>query len=188
MRRMDRQGEVLIWCRKCSGYARQRLGPKLMNCCKPEKVGTREYGKMLKRIKVLEEARVWKIEGQKTRITGKGYGRLWDEFEIGGFMAQKELWNIVTENNWKTDKKPYLKKTEINCWNTKLCMKKTFSAVVCERMWKEEKAEMERKNDEAKQKWEKRGVGRAGERVEIKRMCVNMVSSGFFEDPSPMHG
>ena len=29
VRRMDRQEEVLIWCRKCSGYARQRMGPKL---------------------------------------------------------------------------------------------------------------------------------------------------------------
>ena len=25
VRRMDRQGEVLIWCRKFSGYARQRI-------------------------------------------------------------------------------------------------------------------------------------------------------------------
>ena len=32
VRRMDRQGEVQIWCRKCSGYARLRMGPKLMNC------------------------------------------------------------------------------------------------------------------------------------------------------------
>ena len=28
VRRMDRQGEVLIWCRKCSGYARQKNGTK----------------------------------------------------------------------------------------------------------------------------------------------------------------
>ena len=41
-RRMDRQGELLIWCRKCSGYARQRMGPKLMNHCQPEKVGTKD--------------------------------------------------------------------------------------------------------------------------------------------------
>ena len=27
VRRMDRQGEVLIWCRKCSAYARQRMDP-----------------------------------------------------------------------------------------------------------------------------------------------------------------
>ena len=50
-----RQGEVLIWCRKCSGYARQRMGAKLMNCCKPEQMGTKEYGKMFKRIQTLED-------------------------------------------------------------------------------------------------------------------------------------
>ena len=76
---MDRQGEALTWFRKCSGYARQRMGPKLMNCCKPEQVGTKEYGKMLKRILFLEdgwvptkEARSWRTEGQKKRITRKG--------------------------------------------------------------------------------------------------------------------
>ena len=26
---VDRQGETLIWCRKCSGYARQRVRPKI---------------------------------------------------------------------------------------------------------------------------------------------------------------
>ena len=31
------------------------MGPKLMDCCKPEQVGTREHGKMLKRIQVLED-------------------------------------------------------------------------------------------------------------------------------------
>ena len=51
MRRMDRQGDVLIWCRKCSVS-------KLMSSCKREKAGTKEYGKMLERIQVLEEGRV----------------------------------------------------------------------------------------------------------------------------------
>ena len=71
VRRTDRQGEVLIWCRKRSGYARQRMGPTCMNCCKPELVGTKEYGKMLKRCQILEDGRVpakeagnWKLEGQ----------------------------------------------------------------------------------------------------------------------------
>ena len=31
------------------------MGPKLMNCCKPEQMGTKEYGKMLKRIQVLKD-------------------------------------------------------------------------------------------------------------------------------------
>ena len=46
VRRVDRHGGVLIWWRKCSGHARQRMGPTLMNCCKPEQVGTKERGKM----------------------------------------------------------------------------------------------------------------------------------------------
>ena len=48
------------------------MGPKLMNYCQPEQMGTKEYGKMLRRIQVLEdgrvpakEARSWRIEGQK---------------------------------------------------------------------------------------------------------------------------
>ena len=40
VRILDRQEDVLIWCRKCSGYARQRMGPKLMKCCKLEPMGT----------------------------------------------------------------------------------------------------------------------------------------------------
>ena len=54
------------------------MGPMVMNCCPPEQVGTKEYGKMLKRIQVFEdgrvpakEARSWRIEGQKRRITEK---------------------------------------------------------------------------------------------------------------------
>ena len=54
-----------------------------MNCCKLEQVCAKGYGKMLKRIQVLEdgsfptkEARSWKIEGQNRRITRKECQRL----------------------------------------------------------------------------------------------------------------
>ena len=50
VRRTDKHGEALMWCRKCSRYARQRMGPKLMNCTK--------NGKMLKIIQTLEDGRV----------------------------------------------------------------------------------------------------------------------------------
>ena len=94
--RKDKREEVLSWCRKCLGHARQRMGPKLMNCCKPEQVGTKEHGKMLKRIQILEDGRVpgqeaknWKIQGQKRRITRHEYNRLLNEFDMGGFMERK---------------------------------------------------------------------------------------------------
>ena len=33
------------------------MGQKLMNCCKHLQVGTKEHGKMLKRIQILEDGR-----------------------------------------------------------------------------------------------------------------------------------
>ena len=67
-------------------------------------MGTQAHGKMLKRIQVLDdgrvpakEARSWRIEGQKTRITRKGHQRLLSKVEIEGFMSQKGLWNLVRE-------------------------------------------------------------------------------------------
>ena len=75
-----------------------------MNRCKPEPMGTQGYGKMLKRIQVLEDGRVpaqearnWRIEGQKRRITRKEYQRLLNKFEMEGFMVQKGLWNLTRE-------------------------------------------------------------------------------------------
>ena len=92
VRRKDRQGEVLlIWCRKCSGYARRRMGPKRSNCCRLEQMDTKEFGKMMKRIQFLEEGRVpakeaknWRIEGDKKRITRKECKRLLHNFEMEG--------------------------------------------------------------------------------------------------------
>ena len=83
VRRIDKQGKILIWCRKCSSCARQRMGPKLINCCRLEQVGTKEHGKMLKIIQVLEgcrvpakEAKNRKLNDKKRRITRKEYQRL----------------------------------------------------------------------------------------------------------------
>ena len=53
-----------------------------MNCCKLERMGTKEYGKILKRIQTLEDGRApakeannWRIEEQQKRITRKEYQR-----------------------------------------------------------------------------------------------------------------
>ena len=73
------------------------MGPKVMNCCKPEQMGTKEFGRMLKRIQTLEEGRVpaketksWRIEGEKKRITRKEHQRLLNKFEMEGLVAQKK--------------------------------------------------------------------------------------------------
>ena len=64
-------GRSLVWCRKCSGYVWQRMGSKLIKSCMPEPMGTKEFGKMVKRIQTLDEGRVpargaknWRIEGE----------------------------------------------------------------------------------------------------------------------------
>ena len=37
------------------------------------------------------------MKGKKRRIARKEYERLKEEFEVGGFMAQKGLWNTARE-------------------------------------------------------------------------------------------
>ena len=63
------------------------MGPKLL--------------RMLERIQMLEDGRVpakeakdWEIEGKKRRITRKEYIILIKDFELEGFVAQKELWTL----------------------------------------------------------------------------------------------
>ena len=82
------------------------MAPKLMNCSKPEPMGTQWYAKMLKRIQVLQdgnmpakEARSCRIEGQKRKITCIEYQRLLNKFEMEGFMAQNGLWNLAREKS-----------------------------------------------------------------------------------------
>ena len=83
-----------MWCRKCSGYTREN-GTKIdellqAGASRLKRVGTKETAGSLP-----EEARNCKIEGQKRRVTRKEYRRSWNEFETGGFTAQKDLWNLT---------------------------------------------------------------------------------------------
>ena len=54
------------------------MGPKLINCCRLEQMDTKEFGKMVKSIQILEEGRVpakevknWRIEGEKNYEKGE---------------------------------------------------------------------------------------------------------------------
>ena len=91
-----------------------------MNRCKPEKVGAKEYGKILKRIQVLEddripakEARKEKIEGQKRRITRKEHRILWNEFETGRFVTEDRPCNVAKRKCLKIEVL-FPRKMEIN--------------------------------------------------------------------------
>ena len=79
------------------------MGPKIAGL--PEQVGTKEHGTMLKRIRTLEdgrfpakEAKGWKIEGKKRRITRKEHKGLRNNFELEGFMAKKRVWESCEKN------------------------------------------------------------------------------------------
>ena len=77
------------------------MGPKLMNCCKPDPMGTHGYAKMLKRIQdwkmVACQQRSWRIEGQKKRITRIEYQRLLTSLKWKALWRKKGLWNLVGE-------------------------------------------------------------------------------------------
>ena len=73
-----------------------------MSYCKPEQVGTKERGNMLKRIQVLEDGRVlakevthWKIEGQNGESLEKDIGGFSINSRWKVFMAQKGFWHLT---------------------------------------------------------------------------------------------
>ena len=73
-----------------------------MNRCEPEDRDTKECGNMLKIFSSAKKAGSQTemqngVEGENTRVTRKQCKRLREEFEVGGFMAQKGSWNIAKQ-------------------------------------------------------------------------------------------
>ena len=61
------------------------MGPKRVKCCRFEQMGTKDFGKMMKRVQILEEGRVPAKEtkiGGKKRITRKEYQRLLNQKKL----------------------------------------------------------------------------------------------------------
>ena len=84
-------------------YARQRMGPKLMNCCKAEQMGTKDYGNMMKRIQTLEDGRVpakkaktlEEFREKRKEPRERSIRELVNKFEMEGFMAPKNACGIL---------------------------------------------------------------------------------------------
>ena len=71
VRRTDRQGEVLIWCRKCSGYSRQKMGRQV-----DEQLEAGASGHRRARRNVDTYSGLWRTAGSLPRK--QGIGRLKD--------------------------------------------------------------------------------------------------------------
>ena len=169
VRRMDRYGEVLIWCRKCSGYARQRMGPKLMKCCKPEQVGTKEHGNMLKRIqkKAASLPRKQEIDRLKDRKEGSQ-----------GKNTEKGLWKVARENMLQ-DRGALPEEEGDFVRQCKATLEEKFLSIWREDV--EDKVERRRKvNRETREKVSRRGKREEekgeDETVAVERRCVNPFS------------
>ena len=98
VRRVDPNGEALVCCRKCSGHARRAQKPAAS-----QNMDTRVWEDVKKNLNTRrgrgarqKRERVESWEGrQKRRVTGKECNRVREEFEVGGFMARKGLWNLA---------------------------------------------------------------------------------------------
>ena len=92
VRRMDRQGEVLIWCRKCSGYARQRMGTEANELLH---AGTDGHQRIWQNGENNPNTRGRESPSQRgkelenrDKHTRKEYRRLLNNFEMEGVTAQ----------------------------------------------------------------------------------------------------
>ena len=90
-REVGAEGETLVWCRNCSGYARTRMGPKLTNKCQPEEkaqtCGARCFGAVGGR-QGASQGSEGLAEWRGKRNTSP-YRRLMREFEEEGQIAKK---------------------------------------------------------------------------------------------------
>ena len=169
------------------------MGPKLMNCCKPEQVGTKEYGKLLKRIQVLEMAgsrrrrqETGRMMDEKRRITRKEYQRLQKiKFEMEGFKAQKFFWNLVREKVLQ-DRGALLQEEGDVIREYKAMHEENFlsSWLTEEGKDKEERIRMEidkETKEETSKKRTREEEKEENETVSAERRCVGSVSAETFD-------
>ena len=97
-----------------------------VGCCRLDKKDTKGYWKMANMIFKVQEGEVpdrdakgWKVDGEKRRVTRNEGTKPREEFEVGGFMAQKGL--------CKPKRECYPKRRETQSENTRPCTRTVFS-------------------------------------------------------------
>ena len=108
------------------------MGPKIDELLQAKQVSTKEHGKVLKRILILEDGRVpakearnWKIEGQNRSITRKEYRRFWNEFEIWRFSWHRKVYGISHERKCCWAEVQCQRKKETLSESRRPCMKRS---------------------------------------------------------------
>ena len=158
------------------------MGPKLMNCCRPEQMNTKEFGKMMKRIQTLEEGRVPAKETIIGESREKEYKRLLNNFDMEGKTALKGMWNLAKEkikergelSNEDGDVvREYKAMHEEDFWSSWLRED--------EKSKEERKAEAEGKGEEEGEKRKREEEKEENETVTVKRRCEGFVSVEAFE-------
>ena len=129
-----------------------------------------------------------KLKGKKERVTRKECKRLREEFEVGGFMAQKGLCNIATKR--MLEDRGALPREDGDLLREYQAMhEENFLSSWLGKDVEGKEEERKRLNEEAtreESKSGKREVEGERERVEIKRRCVDRVSTEVSEDFSPI--
>ena len=106
VRRVDPNGEALVWCRNCLCYARCRLGPKLMNRCRPEKKHGRARENVEKNPQSTKKrcaghkSRTWKVEGERRSHKERSASGLRKSLKTEVFMTREGLWYIAKKENF----------------------------------------------------------------------------------------
>ena len=103
VRKLDRQGDLLIWCRKMHGLCEAKDGTQVDELLQAGESGhkrirqdAKNESRFLKMAGSLPRRQeTGRLKGQKRKITRKEYRRLSSEFEMGGFMAQNCLPNLA---------------------------------------------------------------------------------------------
>ena len=119
VRRKGSIGEALVWCRECSGYARCRWGPKLMNRCKPE--NTRKMKVMTRNLKLEEgeipdrSAKGWKVKEAKKKSHQKERKRQGEDFDVDTRPCTRKFFSAAgkTSEMKKMRRGPKMKKLRV---------------------------------------------------------------------------
>ena len=130
-----------------------------------------------------KEAKRWKSEGKKRRITKKEYKRLRNKFEVEGLMAQNGFWNLAREKRITGERCHSQGRSAIREYEA-MHEKNFLSSWLRQDLIRKERKVNERAGEEEENKRKRGGKEKGGEKEEngtVKRRCVNFNLAEAFD-------